>query len=153
VNPFEPRFVRGWIAVIAISIVVLALRRRWPAGLAAWIYYGIIIGPVSGLVHAGHQLAHDRYSYIACLGWALIVGAAVGSLARAASRGTARPTLIRGAAVAAVAWIIALGTLTWHQVQIWRDSETLWNFAVDADPRCSICQVNLGTMFSHRGLF
>jgi len=153
VNPFEPRFASGWIAVITISVVVLALRRRWPAGLAAWVYYGIVLGPVSGLVHAGHQLAHDRYSYIACLGWALLFGAGVGSIARAAARGVARPALTRAAAVAAAAWILTLGTLTWHQVQVWRDSETLWNFAVDADPRCSICQVNLGTTFFHRGLF
>jgi protein O-mannosyl-transferase len=71
VNPFERRFTVGWIAVIAISVLALALRRRWRAGLALWAYYVIILGPVSGLVHAGHQLTHDRYSYISCLGWAL----------------------------------------------------------------------------------
>ena len=153
VNPLEPRFVLGWIAVIGISIGVLALRRWWPAGLALWAYYIIILGPVSGLVHAGHQLAHDRYSYISCLGWALLFGAAVGSIARAAATGTARPVLIRMAAAAAGAWILVLGTLAWHQVQVWRDTETLWSFAVEADPRCGICQSNLGASLARRGLF
>ncbi len=146
------RFTLGWIAVIALSVGVLALRRRWPAGLAVWAYYLVTLGPVSGLVHAGHQLTHDRYSYISCLGWALLFGGAAGSISRAAATGAVRPMFVRMAAAATAAWILALGTLSWHQAQIWRDTETLWNFAVEADPDCSICQVNLGTALFRRGL-
>jgi Tfp pilus assembly protein PilF len=153
VSPSELRFAVGWIAVIAISVATLALRQRWPAGLALWAYYIIILGPVSGLVHAGHQITHDRYSYISCLGWALLFGAVVGSIARIAATRAARPALIRAAAGTAAAWILALGWLVWQQVQVWRDTETLWSFAVEADPRCSICQNNLGTTFSRRNLF
>jgi hypothetical protein len=70
VNPLEPRFLLSGAAVLVISAALLALHRRWPAGLAVWVYYGIVLGPVSGIVHAGHQLTHDRYSYLSCLGWA-----------------------------------------------------------------------------------
>src|SRR5262245_32562876 len=152
VNPFELRFAVGWIAVIAISVVALALRRRWPAGLTLWAYYVIVLAPVTGLVHAGHQLTHDRYSYISCLGWALLFGAAVGSVARAAATGAARLRFVRMAATAAGAWILVLGALAWHQVQAWRDTETLWNFAVEADPQCAICQANLASSLFRRGL-
>jgi Tfp pilus assembly protein PilF len=152
VNPLEARFALSSIAVVATTAIVLALRRRWPAGLAAWVYYGIVLGPVSGLVHAGHQLAHDRYSYISCLGWALLFGTGVAAVARAAT-GTVRPSLTRAAAAAAAAWILALATLAWHQVQVWHDTETLWTFAVEADPACSICQANLGAALSRRRLF
>jgi Tfp pilus assembly protein PilF len=153
VSPFELRFALGWIAVIAISAVTLALWRRWPAGLALWAYYIIILGPVSGVVHAGHQITHDRYSYVSCLGWALLFGAIVGSIARIAATRAARPALIRAAAGASAVWILALGLLTWQQVQVWRDTETLWSFAVEADPSCSICQNNLGTTLTRRNLF
>jgi len=153
VSPLELRFAVGWIAVIAISVVALALRGRWPAGLALWAYYIIILGPVSGLVHAGHQITHDRYSYISCLGWSLLFGAVVGSVARIAATKAARPALIRAAAGASAVWILALGLLAWQQVQVWRNTETLWSFAVEADPSCSICQNNLGTTFSRRNLF
>jgi protein O-mannosyl-transferase len=153
VNPLEPRFLLPGLGVIAITASLLALHRRWPAGLAVWVYYGIILGPVSGIVHAGHQLANDRYSYLSCLGWALLFGAAVGSIARAAATGAVRPWLARGAAAVAALWILALGTLTSFQVQIWRDTETLWRYALDADPRCSICQSGLGSFFSRRKLF
>ncbi len=153
VNALEPRFMLSSAAVVAISVAALALRRSCPAGLASWIYYGLIIGPVSGIVHAGYQLAHDRYSYLSCLGWALLVGAAVGGIARAAATGAVRPSVARLAGAVAAAWILALGTLTWHQIQVWRDTDTLWNFAVESDPQCSVCQSNLGTSFYHRKLF
>jgi protein O-mannosyl-transferase len=153
VNPLEPRFLLPALGVIALSASLFALYRRWPAGLAVWVYYGLILGPVSGIVHAGHQLAHDRYSYLSCLGWALLFGAAVGNVARAAANGVVRPWLARTVAAMAVLWIVALATLTSFQVQIWRDSETLWRYAVDADPRCSLCQSGLGSSFARRKLF
>ena len=147
VGLLEARFLWSIVAAVAISLALLALRRRWPVGLAVWIYYGITIGPVAGIVHSGHQLTTDRYSYLPCLGLALIVGAAVGLMASAAAAGTVRPWLTRVAAVAAAAWILALGTLTWYQVQIWRDTETLWRNAVESDPECSICQNNVGVFY------
>ena len=153
VGLLEARFLWSIVAAVAISLALLALRRRWPVGLAVWIYYGITIGPVAGIVHSGHQLTTDRYSYLSCLGLALIVGAAVGLMASAAAAGTVRPWLTRAAAVAAAAWILALGTLTWYQVQIWRDTETLWRYAVESDPECSICQNNVGVLYYAQKLY
>lgn len=144
-NPLEPRFVVGSIGVLAISAVMLMLRRRWPAGLALWAYYAIALSPTLGIVvRAGFQLAADRYSYVGCLGWALLVGAAVGTVSRAAQRGAIRPALAKLAAGAAVTWFVALGVLTWQQVQIWRDGERLWSHAVQVNPNCALCQANLG---------
>ncbi len=153
VNLLEPRFLLSAIAVILVSVSLLALAWRWPAGLAVWVYYGIVLGPVVGLVHAGHQLTHDRYSYLSCLGWALIVGAAFGRLAQTAAGGQIRPAIARVGAAAAAVWLLALATLTWYQVQIWRDTETLWRYAVEAEPDCSICHSNLGLALFRRDLF
>jgi protein O-mannosyl-transferase len=153
VNPLEPRFLLSGVAVVAISALLLTLHRRWPAGLAVWAYYGIILGPVSGIVQSGPQLAHDRYSYLSCLGWALLAGAAVGGLAKAVSMGAVKSWIAGAAGAVAVGWILTLGTLTWYQVQAWRDSETLWRHALESDPGCSICQGNLGSALYHRKLY
>ena len=91
VSLLEARFLWSTVAAVAISLALLALRRRWPVGLTVWIYYVIAIGPVSGIVHVGHQLTNDRYSYLSCLGLALIVGAAVGLMASAAAAGHGAP--------------------------------------------------------------
>src|SRR5207245_1469424 len=42
-------------------------------------------------------------------------------------------------------------SLTWFQVQIWRDSGTLWRSALDSDPACVLCYNQLGAVLGNRG--
>jgi hypothetical protein len=69
VEPLAWRFLLPLVAVPVITAVLIALRRRWPGGLAAWVYSALLVLPVSGAVHAGYQLAHDRYSHLSGLIW------------------------------------------------------------------------------------
>src|SRR5207245_5423 len=49
----DRQFLLPALGVTAITVTVVALRKRWPAGLAVWAYYAIALGPVIGIVHAG----------------------------------------------------------------------------------------------------
>lgn len=138
------------LGVTAVTVVVVALRRRWPAGLAAWTYYGLTLAPVSGLVFNG-VLAADRYSYLPGLGWALLAGAGVAAVTDASARRILRPALARAALGVAAATCLALAVLTWHQVQVWRDSGSLWRHAVSATPDCFMCQTNRGVWLLEQG--
>jgi len=142
VDPLEPRFLASIALVAVITVAAVLARRRWPAGLAVWLAYGIMLAPVSGLVHAGHHLAYDRYSYLACLGWALLAGAGVSAAAHRL-RG-ARPVFRHALAGAGALAAVGLAILTVLQVQVWRDTPTLWRHAVAVDPACAICRDNLG---------
>src|SRR5881296_1264359 len=153
VNPLDWRFLGPAIAVTMITAALVALRRRWPAGLTVWACYAIALGPVMGLVHSGYQLAHDRYSYLPALALALMFGGLAGVAAREAVAGRLRPILAGALGVAGVAWLVGLAVLTFNQVQIWHDTETLWRFALDAEPDCVICHSNLGIYFGNRGLY
>ncbi|HSF01750.1 MAG TPA: tetratricopeptide repeat protein, partial [Solirubrobacterales bacterium] len=144
VDLLAPAFATAITVVVAGWAGLLALRRRWPAGLAAAAYYAIAIAPVSGFVHAGHQLAHDRYSYLSCLGFALLVGALPATVVRLRRQRAIQPTLAGVAHAGIVAWLGALAVLTVLQVQVWRDTDTLWRYAIDADDHCSVCHHNLG---------
>jgi tetratricopeptide (TPR) repeat protein len=147
VDPLAPRFAGAAVGVVAVTaaVLLLAIRARWPAGLAVWLAYGLFLGPVTGIVHSGHQLTHDRYSYLSCLGFALLFGAAVGVAAQDRALRLVRPALVRAAAAVAAVWVLALGALAWYQVQVWRDTESLWRHAIEADEACAICQSNLGS--------
>ena len=151
VSLLDRQFLLPAIAVTAISAAVLTLRRRWPAGLAVWAYYAIALGPVIGIVHSGHQLTNDRYSYLPGLGFALLVGAAAGAAAQAGMAGTLRPALAKAVAALGIVWFCGLAYLSAQQVQIWRDTETLWRNSLESDPDCSICHGNLGVFFSNGG--
>ncbi len=152
VNPLDPRFLGSGIAVGVITAGLLLLRRRWPAGLAVWIYYGVTLAPVSGLAHGGPQLTADRYSYLSCLGWALLVGAGVVWVAVGASKGSLlSPSWGYGMGAASAAWLIALGVLTWQQVHVWRDTKTLWTYTLSLYPNSSFAHNNLGALLARQG--
>jgi Flp pilus assembly protein TadD len=127
-----------------------ALALRWPAGLAAYAWYAIMLAPIGGLVHAGHQLAYDRYSYLSCLSFAVLAGGAVVWLAEAQADGRLRPALFRASCGAIGMLLVTLAFLTWLQVQVWRDTESLWMHATSATPECSICHINYGTLLVNR---
>jgi protein O-mannosyl-transferase len=151
VSLLDAQFLLPALAVTAITATVVLLRRRWPAGLAAWVYYAIALGPVIGIVHSGHQLTNDRYSYLPAMAFALIVGAAAGAAVRAGAAGMLRPALVKAVLGLVVVWLGALAYLSTQQVQIWRDTESLWRYALEVDPDCAICHGNLGVNILHQG--
>jgi Flp pilus assembly protein TadD len=151
VSLLDGPFALAALATLLMTVSLLALWRKWPAGCAAYVYYAIAIAPVGGLVHAGFQLAHDRYSYLSCMGFALLAGAMPALLGRARTHGTLTPGLGRLAAVAMAAWIFALGALTWEQVRVWRNTESLWLHASLVEPECSICHHNMGALLANQG--
>ena len=143
IDPVEARFLLPALAVAGVTAALVALRRRAPGVLAAWAHSAIVLLPISGLVHAGNQLAHDRYSYLSGLGFAVLAGAAVAWAWGGASR--ARPVWLPGAAIATAGMVLAmLGAASWRQSHVWHDSTSLWRAAADADPACAICANNLG---------
>jgi Flp pilus assembly protein TadD len=151
VNVLDPQFFLPAIAATTITVTVIALRKRWPAGLAVWAYYVIALGPVIGIVHSGHQLTNDRYSYLPTMGFALVIGAAAGAVVRAGVSGTLQPVLVRALSVLGVVWFASLASMTTLQTQIWRDTDSLWRSALDSDPGCVICRGNFGAHLLKQG--
>ena len=143
----DARFFIPALIVAAVTLSVVLLRRRCPALLAAWIAYLVTLSPVSGALHNGAQIVADRYSYLACLPLALLFGAGV-SLAADRLATPSRGLTYRAAPAAAFAvLILILAVLTHRQLEIWRNSETLWRYVVAADPDCFICHVHAGKVF------
>jgi hypothetical protein len=83
----------------------------------------------------------DHLAYLPSLGLAL---AAVGAA-------TSLPVGGRVALVALALWCAVLAVLTWRQVPLWRDTETLWTFTLARNPDCALCHYNLGVLLADRG--
>jgi protein O-mannosyl-transferase len=152
-SPLHPSIVAGVITTIILTIFFYFLRNRWPAGLAAWVSYVLLLLPVSGIVAIGPQLVADRYSYLPSLSWAVLVGAGlfycwwlwINKL-------VGLHTFVVTQSLAALL-LVALGVLTWQQTQIWRNSERLWSYALAIDQRSSFAHNNLGLALAERGAF
>src|SRR5438309_7631596 len=146
VDPMAPPFILSYALVLAIMAIVLALRRRVPGLPAAWVAYVVVLLPVLGFFQSGPQIAADRYTYLAGLGWAILAGAGLLSCWRTSRTSkTGTPTTLPIAGVATCV-VVGLGALTWSQAQVWHDSEKLWTHALARDPQSSIAENNLGVV-------
>lgn len=140
--PFDPlatRFVLALVCAAGTSIVLFALRHRAPAAWTAWIAFLVLLAPTSGLAKAGPQLVADRYSYLACMPFALFAAGALFVY------------VPRAALATSVAVSIALGALTWRQTETWHDSLTLYEHTVAVNPSSYIAHTNLGYVLSSAG--
>ena len=140
VRPSEPRYVLSVAVVLGLAVALVRLRRRWPWAAAASACYLLVLVTVLGFVQTGPQIVADRYTYLACVPWAVLAAAGLDRLARH------RATLALAAASLAV-----LGALTFRQTRVWHDSRTLWEHALAVDPDNYIAYQNRGTLRQARG--
>jgi hypothetical protein len=144
INPWSTTFIWSYILVLIFMVLTFVLRHRLPGLLAAWLAYMVILLPVIGIVQNADHIAADRYTYLSCLGWAILAGAGIFHCWRLWVRGRiGLRTFVFINGVAAVV-VVVLGGLTWKQTQIWHDSERLWRHAVSVGPESRKAHYNLG---------
>jgi protein O-mannosyl-transferase len=146
-----PVLILSVVMVIGLSGLFWRLRSVWPAGWVSWLYYLLLLAPVLGIAQSGPQLVADRYSYLSCLSWAVLAGAGLLYLCSASKKDGITKKLFSVVVGVALIFSTALGVLTWRQVQVWHDSETLWRHVLSVTPKSSFAQNNLGNLAGKRG--
>jgi Flp pilus assembly protein TadD len=130
-------------AAAAALAAAWTLRRSKPWEWASWLYYLIVLFPLLGFVKTGEAAAANRYTYLACLSWALLAGAALREAIKRRGR--------TAAALAAAMVLAALGAATRRQIRHWKDSISLWSDAVAVDPESQFAQNNLAFALERAG--
>jgi Flp pilus assembly protein TadD len=125
--------------VLAMTVVLLYRRRRFPGGLVAWAHYVVSLLPVLGLISVSILLVADRYTYVPGMALALLAGAA--ALAGLRRLGTQHRQLL-AAGLASV--LLVLAGLSWRQSRLWHDSETLFRHVLALEPDIPEVHNNLG---------
>ena len=142
VDVMSAKYIFSALAVLAMAVVVLAMRKKSPGLLIVTIAYVVVLFPVLGLFQSGRQEVADRYSYLP----GIILGIAAGGL-------VARAWIMNRRALAATMSLAALlmsgwwATLTWQQCKVWENKVTLWRHGTQAVPTSYIAQYNLGCAF------
>jgi hypothetical protein len=132
---------------VALLAAAAGARAGWRTGrpwfAAAGLWYLVTIAPVCGFKQLGLHSTADRFAYTSTLGlFALAAGGAYLALRRGGP--LARATL--AAAVLLAAGL--LGRLTVAQVEVWRDSVSLWTAVIDRFPgRLPVAYSNLGAHY------
>jgi hypothetical protein len=129
-------------ALVVITALAFALRRRAPWLIVGWLWFLIALTPVIGFVQMGRQVIADRYAYIPFVGLYMAV---VWSVA-AAARGVA-PGARRGVGFAAIgaagAAVVMLAIVAHRQVWVWRDDLALFGHTVAVTDRNWLALNNL----------
>lgn len=135
--PLDPSAIRPFAlpgAILGAALAAACFHKKVRAwAVPAWLAYAAALAPVSGLLQNGRQAAADRYSYLACLPFALLFGLA-------ARR--------RGPALAVFA---GLAVLSVRQARIWRDDVALWTRAVEVEPESYLPRSNLSVALLRDG--
>ncbi len=137
----------GISAAILIAITVFAARKRAgrPVILFGWLWFCIMLLPVSGILQSGVQAGADRFTYLALLGPFLALAFSIAESAEGS---------MRTVAVADAALVLAFLTfLTAGQVRYWQDTETLFSRAVKVTSKNFMAESLLGQSLARRGIF
>ncbi len=147
---YQWRFIGSGIIFVILSIGFFLARHRWPAGLASWICYLAVIAPVLGIAQSGPQLVADRYSYLSCMPWAILLSSALPISFRQRNSAVFGKMLPGMATTVGLLIIIGLSCLTWLQNKLWRDSVTLWRYTTSVT-LSGIAHHNLGHALEFEG--
>jgi len=107
-----------------------------------WFLGGMV--PMIGLVQVGPQALADRFAYLPFIGLFLMVTWLVADWAKA------QKIRAMWLAMPAVCYLLALGTLTYRQVETWHDIPTFWLRTLALTQDNYIAENNLGDfLFQH----
>ncbi len=125
-------------AVVVIIILWSARTRVGRGPLVAVLFFAGSLMPALGFVDVfpfRYSFVADHFQYIASVGLIVLGAAWLGRLPRLV------PVLV----------VVALSVLTWRQVGIYRDRETLWMDTVEKNPKSWMAQNNLAIVLMGQG--
>jgi protein O-mannosyl-transferase len=128
------------LVLSGISILAAVNLRRRPWLTVGWLWFLVMLLPVSGLLQIGRLSIADRYTYLPAIGFYLIATWGIMDLfAISFSQKMCRCLATAGAA----AILLACAILTRQQLAYWQNTRTLMEHALKMDPNNYVAQVDL----------
>ena len=141
-----PAWVVAAVAALLMLITVFVLlecNRRYL--VVGWFWFLGSLVPMIGLVQVGGHALADRFAYIPFIGLFLIMTWLAADWAETYHLRPAWP------AIAAVCWLLALGTLTYRQVGYWHDIPSFWSRTLALTQNNYIAHDSLGEYLARQG--
>ncbi len=123
------QWILALVVLVSITAFVVAFRRKRYL-LVGWFWFLGTLIPVIGLVQVGEAAMADRYAYIPLIGIFIMIAWGLADLAEAQKAGTVWRV------IPVLCVLIALSTITHHQMSYWGSDYDLWShtLAVEESP-------------------
>lgn len=148
--PFDlstPSVLAGVIGTVVL-ILTLVVSLKWTrAGVAAWLFYLLGLLPTMQIVGFSNVIASDKYMYLPCLGLLMLMAAGVVELSKRVTRG---PTRVIGLGVLASLVVLEFRG-TRRYLTVWTDTETLYRYMIQREPRAPSLRSHLGNLLIDLG--
>jgi protein O-mannosyl-transferase len=131
--------------LLGLSVLAWVQRRRHPYLLIGWLWFLGMLVPVIGLVQVGEQAMADRYTYLPSLGVLVFAVWGTYELTRSWRYQVVALSVAGGAA------IVLCFALTRQQLGYWRDSEALFQHALQVTENNDVAHNSLGVALGRKG--
>ncbi|QWR76465.1 tetratricopeptide repeat protein [Candidatus Magnetomonas plexicatena] len=139
-NSLIMKFILSSVLLLLVTLFAVRLRKTHPYFLFSWAWYLGLLLPVMRFFFSGRDPMSDRHVYIANIGLFIIVSVGVSDLLK-------RPALLKVKQLLPYLSLLILALfsiMTFKQVQRWKDSLTLFSYAVKVSPQSFQAYNNYG---------
>lgn len=135
------------VILITITFIVIRLGKKYKYLPIGWFWYLGTLVPVIGLVQVGDQAMADRYTYIPLTGLFIIITWVASDTL---TKWKCRKIIL---SLFSLVIIPILSVCTWFQVGYWRDSESLYEHALQMTSENYRIYYNLGLALTKKQKF
>jgi tetratricopeptide (TPR) repeat protein len=133
------------LLLVVVTVLVFLVRRKYPYFIAGWLWFLGTLLPVIGLIQAGTQALADRFTYLPFIGLFIMLVFGISDILGRWRYGRAA-LATSGALLVAVLMISTV-----LQVQIWRNSVTLFDHTLRMTVNNYLIHNNLGVTLARQG--
>lgn len=141
------------VVLTILTVLFVRLWRRRPFLILAWTWFVCILLPMSGIFKHADQLTAHRYLYMPIVG---VMGCILWLLIRLVRNS---PSLKYAVIVSVGLWVVAYSAYARSIMGIWRDSTSLWTYALAhtdgnfvAANNLAVCYIEAGQVTSAQRL-
>lgn len=142
-NPFDTKYVVSVLLAMATIFVLLKIKNRLPGLAVCFLCYAFMVSPVLGIIQAGPQVAADRYTYISCLPFGILVGAGLYRF-QSILKNKRHDAIVPAVMLSLLASFFFLSA---GQSKIWHDENSLWTHAISVNRENYVAYWNRGLLF------
>jgi tetratricopeptide (TPR) repeat protein len=132
------------VLLLMLSALVYYWRERRYL-VMGWMWFLGTLVPMIGIMTVGDQAMADRYAYLPFIGLFVAVVWTLDEF----TNGWRISNAVRVCAVAVV--LLVLGYLTYRQVGVWKDDDTLWHYTLRVTEGNYVAHNNLALMLAKEG--